>query len=606
MKYEFFGFLPASFVYSIILSFLFLNYFRDNKKTSWPILIIAILHLAVIFVSPIITLMALMYLDEDLNVEFIKDSHKCSLYLELVSYINHGLNKLVYPYAIVYYESGFISTCYKIFPMTIKGWFNLFKELWIIPLGCVGAIIFFIFKEEILGLYNNFGIYMINYLNILDLVLYYFEFGFCIWDTFRYCFRTCKCCNIGDNYKYYMKGKTIYEKNKLSEKLEEKLDELCSITSEYTKEINNYKLTEVFDFIKDYGRSENYVRATYKREEKEEKIENIKQYQLEKLLSEPYREAKILARKIERVKNIYEREKAEYGGVKNCQCLYKCFCANNFCEALKIILFCFVCVMLFCLDFITFSKYIEKTPQTNDTNINSTDFFTDISTGFTSNINIDILSKNELFNSSSIINNFNNEELPSLKKQILSFFYGYFNIFTTLIINTGFYFIPILYAVVKRRPITGELIYDRGFSNNLEIILTVKKISSLVFASLYLGALSMILLYEDEPGKVVDKEEFNDFFKFFYLPYTVAVLVLKFVFLLLLSIITHLEYIKIPCTELYIADEGVFFLKKYENYCQCFKCRVEENIELGRNATLNENQIPNNSNLQFAYINNYA
>ena len=543
--------------------------------------------------------MAVMYKDEILNVEFIKDNYKCSLYLKIVSYINHGLNKLFYPAVIAIYESGFISNCYKVFPLTLNGCFHTLKHLWFLPLLIISGIICFSFKNEILKLYNDFGIYMINYLNIIDLIFFYFEFGFSLWDAIRYCYRTCKCCCNVDNYKFYMKGKIIYEKNKLSEELDKKLDEICSITSEYSQELNKYKLTEIFDFISRNGRNQNYISPKYIAEKpKKEKIENIRPCQLEKLLSEPYREAKIIERKIERLRNIYKREDAEYGGVKSCACLYRCCCANLFCEIIKLIVFCLVCFYLFCADFIIFHKYTQENPaQTNDTIINSTDLFSDLLSDISTDFSSDIFFDSDI-SSSSLVNNTTNEEIPSLGKQIGYFFLEYFNIFTILILTTGLFFIPILYAVVKRKPITGELIYDRGFSNDIEIIKSVKAISSMVSASLYLGALFMICIYENIPGRVVDDEEFNDFFQFFYLPYTTLVLAFKTLFLSFLSLITQLEYINLHCIEINIADEGLFFLYgKQEPFYNCIKCRCENNIELGKNSSFDEFKIPEKYNI---------
>ena len=91
-------------------------------------------------------------------------------------------------------------------------------------------------------------------------------------------------------------------------------------------------------------------------------------------------------------------------------------------------------------------------------------------------------------------------EIMSLGDQISFFFIGYIFLFPLIAISTGIYIIPILYAVIKRQFITGELIYDRGFSNNLEIILSVKKITSSVAASMYLGALFLIhFLSKEKP-----------------------------------------------------------------------------------------------------------
>ena len=148
-------------------------------------------------------------------------------------------------------------------------------------------------------------------------------------------------------------------------------------------------------------------------------------------------------------------------------------------------------------------------------------------------------------------------EIMSLGDQISFFFIGYIFLFPLIAISTGIYIIPILYTVIKRQFITSEIIYDRGFSNNLEIILNVKKITSSVAASMYLGALFLIhFLSKEKPTE----EKYKEFFQFFDIPFTEAVFALKFVFLVFVMVITNLEYINFRCFEISIPDEGNFYL----------------------------------------------
>ena len=605
MKYEFYGILPATFIYSFIFSFAFLFYFRNEKKSDCLIFGIAVIHLGIIFATPVIVLMALLNDDEAFKVRFIKDSHKCSLFIEIVSYINHGLNKVFYPFLIYYNESGFISPCFKIFPITFKGWFNFFIDLWVIPLAIILGIVFFIFKEQILDIYINFGTYFLNYLNILDLIFYYYEFGFSIWDCFRYLYRTFKCCQNGDEYKLYIKGKLIYHKNKISEELEKQLDELCVIANDYSQEIVNYKLQEVLDFIKNNRRNNYNLSPAYKTEhKKEKKIEGIKKYKLEALISEHYRKGKILERKIERLKNINDREVKGNNKAEICDCLIKC-CSNKFIEIIKLLIFCLICIFLFFIDLAYFITNTESKLQElwekdidNFTNFSS-DIFSDLSSDLISDIfsDSDFSSEDYLFQNDTTLINEKSLELESLVKQIFKFFYGYFIILPHLLILTGGYLIVILYAVVKRKFITGEYIYDRDFSNDFELILSVKKISSLIFASSYLGALCIVYLIEKDGENYRDSEEYKEFFQFYNLPHSLVVIILKFVFLLIMYFVTLLEYINFGCKEIAIADEGAVHLNKNGCCCcccccciyYCFKCRREENIQLGSNGNFDGN-----------------
>ena len=160
MLLEINGILPATIIYSFLMSFFFLYYFGI-------IFIIATLHLTLVFLLPVIIFMVLYPEDED--IAFENDVKNSTLAIEIVTMTNHVLNKLVYPFCIVYYESGFLSLKYKNFPITCKGWIYWVMKLWIIPAGILLAIALFIFKDEILGYYNNVLVFYLNYLNIFDL-----------------------------------------------------------------------------------------------------------------------------------------------------------------------------------------------------------------------------------------------------------------------------------------------------------------------------------------------------------------------------------------------------------------------------------------------------
>ena len=126
MLLEINGILPATIIYSFLMSFFFLYYFGI-------IFIIATLHLTLVFLLPVIIFMVLYPEDED--IAFENDVKNSTLAIEIVTMTNHVLNKLVYPFCIVYYESGFLSLKYKNFPITCKGWIYWVMKLWIIPAG---------------------------------------------------------------------------------------------------------------------------------------------------------------------------------------------------------------------------------------------------------------------------------------------------------------------------------------------------------------------------------------------------------------------------------------------------------------------------------------
>ena len=576
------GALPASLIYSFLISFWILYYFSKKKENwkSWIIFIIATLHLSLVFVLPVIVFMVLTPGNEELGFE--NDPKKSSQAIEAVTMINHALNKIVYPFSIVYYESGFISFKYKIFPTTCKGWVNWILELWIIPAAIILGFGLLFAKDKILGYYNNVLVYYLNYLNIFDLICMYFEFGFSIMDTVRYCSRT--CCKR-DVYKSYIKGKLIYHKRKYFKEFKKEFDELSSITNSYGEDINKYKLTEIFTFLNKHAKiieNPNYYVEPNSNKNQNPKIENITQKQLEKLISSPCGEIKSLGRKITRINNLENRIIKGIDSDKKC-----CNCMNKLCslycmEIIKIFLFSFICLLIVFLDIDYFDQYGERFfGQNNDTNYTNTTNFISylINNSTTNNTNTtDIEEKNYGFGT-----------------QVFLFFIAYILFFPVFVITTGLYLVPILYAVIKRKFITGELIYGLGFSNNLEIIKSVKKITSMVAASTYLGALFLIHVIVKEKPTL---EKYNEFFQFFDIPYTEFVFAVKFLFLVCVMVITNLEYINFQCFELSIADEGTFYMNSSSS-CLLGLCNGRKNLyfQLAQQDNLNNPQYPNQISL---------
>lgn len=94
------GALPASLVYSFIIAFCILYYFSRKKENpkGWIIFIIATLHLSLVFVLPVIVLMVLHPGDE--RITFENDPKKSYIAITYLSYLNHVLNKVVYPYCV--------------------------------------------------------------------------------------------------------------------------------------------------------------------------------------------------------------------------------------------------------------------------------------------------------------------------------------------------------------------------------------------------------------------------------------------------------------------------------------------------------------------------
>ena len=563
------GILPVSFIYSFLMSFFFLYYFskvKENWKSS-IIFFIATLHLSMVFVLPVIIFMFLAPEGMSKDIYFEKDVEKTILAIKTLTMTNHALNKFVYPFSIVYYESGFQSFKYKICPSTCKSLVNWVKNLWVIPAIILLGFALLFKKDEILGYYDDVLVYYINYLNIYDLICMYFEFGFSAMDTVRYCSRT--CCKKG-TYKLYIQGKLMYHKRKLYKEFEKEFNELKLITNTYAEDIQKFKLTQVFTFV---SKHELLIQKGYYSEQKpndspKPPLQNPTQFQMEKIISSPFAKVKSLGRKITRINNIENRE---IKGIGKEKCCYK-ICSNFVVEVIKITLFSFVCLLIFLLDFEYYQLYGD-------------DFFGNKNETNSTNLTLHLMNNNT--NNTANTTNPDFEKF-GLAKQIFSFFIGYPILFPLFAITTGLYLTPILYSVVKKQFITGEYIYGRGFSNNLEIISSVRKITSSVAASMYLGALFTIhVIIKEKPTE----EKYKEFFQFYDIPYTDAVFALKFVFLICVMAISNLEYINFGCYELPISDEGNFYL----NSCifGILEGRKKHYLQIAQQQNLNQQAYTN-------------
>ena len=129
----------------------------------------------------------------------------------------------------------------------------------------------------------------------------------------------------------------------------------------------------------------------------------------------------------------------------------------------------------------------------------------------------------------------------------------------TIFVTCGLYIIPIFYGITRRTYITGDFMYERGSSDTLEMIISVRKLSTKIFSSLYLGSLFFITVIYGDTFPVNSKGEYNDFLKFFEVPFSPYILAARYVYIVAVIIITRLvETINCKCCELHICDECYF------------------------------------------------
>ena len=97
----------------------------------------------------------------------------------------------------------------------------------------------------------------------------------------------------------------------------------------------------------------NYYYEQKPNDNTEPKIKDITQFQLEKIISSPFRNVKYLGRKITRINNIESREIKEIDKEKCCNKICSCY----FIELIKIFLFSFICFLIFSLEIAYYESY---------------------------------------------------------------------------------------------------------------------------------------------------------------------------------------------------------------------------------------------------------
>ena len=144
--------------------------------------------------------------------------------------------------------------------------------------------------------------------------------------------------------------------------------------------------------------------------------------------------------------------------------------------------------------------------------------------------------------------------------------------------------------------------YERGSSDALEMIISVRKLSTKIFSSLYLGSLFFITVIYGETYPVNSKGEYNDFLKFFEVPFSKYILVARYVYIVVVIIITRLvEKISCKCCELNICDECYFEPRPCEPCVKgCIYPKRQKYIDEGRREfeRLLHNENPGEENIK--------
>ena len=474
--------------------------------------------------------------------------------IKIINLTNHALNKIIYPLFVIYYKSGYISFIRKFANITVS---DLIYELYAYPFIILIAIIYFPLKDELMSIYHNDDLlYFLNYLNILDLFLTYFEIGFSCGSLLRYFYAV---FTRREEYKHFILGKlSLYEENVKTEFIR-RFTRFMTLANLYADDIHKYKFNSVNKFIATINTEKYYDRDHYK--QPFEKVENIKKIDLERVLAKSYGLSKELNRRMRRIRII--REHQINGIIRNrkkrcCNCLYKC-CIASFCKRIKCILFSLIClgvlageVLYFIRNKNSFIK-VQNNVQSNEILSNYISVLENTSstktvTNIINNIPINFADDK---NSTSTG--------PGMGAQIGYLVLLYPLYLLTIFVTCGLYIIPIFYGITRRTYITGDFMYERGSSDTLEMIISVRKLSTKIFSSLYLGSLFFITVIYGDTFPVNSKGEYNDFLKFFEVPFSPYILAARYVYIVAVIIITRLvETINCKCCELHICDECYF------------------------------------------------
>ena len=166
--------LPVALFYSLITSFLLLSYFQNKKKTNMLLFCVGVLHLSFLFLMPMMCLTIILLPTEDYIFQYNEKVY--SYIINIISYANHALNKIIYPIIKIYCQSGYISIKYKLFHISLKDWILEFFDLWYSIILIIVSLILREISEEQANVFE----FLLNYLNILDLIKVYLEISYSI------------------------------------------------------------------------------------------------------------------------------------------------------------------------------------------------------------------------------------------------------------------------------------------------------------------------------------------------------------------------------------------------------------------------------------------
>ena len=573
--------LPVGFLYSLIISYLLLGYFQNKEKTNMLLFCIGVLHLSFLFLMPIMCLTIVLLPLEGIFFQYNEKSY--SYIIEIITYVNHALNKLIYPIIKVYCQSGYISAKYKFRSLSFCDWLLEFFDLWYFIIVFIVTAILKLISEK----YANALEYILDYLNLLDLIKVYIEICYSVGNiTLFYS----KIYRPKEDYKYFIIGKISIYGRKKKESLKKHFKKLCQLNLTYIKNNSKFSsLSEIPTFI-DKVKSKKYFQLEeLGLVEPEILDENMTIKKLEDLISEPYEKCKKNSRKLDRMKNIRKDVLGQREQRQNESCIYKllkcCKCCIN--EKCLFVILVITLVLMIIDDIAAHISYYKE-------------------------VNID-----GYCNTTSVGEIGQDGELPNVFLEIICCIIAYPIIYFALIIATGVYVIPLLYALINRIPITGDFIYAKNSSDTIDLIESLGNITEKVFPSLYLSSVFYGMIYYSSTSNEENIAFDLDCLTFFNIPKFKLFLYYKYIPIIIsIGFTRYLEKIKLKCLKcikcishtINISDECYFdascYIKK-----SCFENERMYYIEEGRKEMENISKkvpIMNNNNMNNIIMNNIA
>jgi hypothetical protein len=389
-----------------------------------------------------------------------------------------------------------------------------------------------------------------------------------------------------EEYKQFILGKlSLYGEN-IKTEFTRRFTRFMTLTNLYSNDIHKYKFNSINKFIANINTEKYYDKDHYK--QPFEKVENIKKRDLERVLAKSYGLSKELNRRIRRIRII--REHQINGILRNrkkrcCNCIYK-ICIASFCKRIKCIFFSLICLGVLAGEVLYFIRNKNSIMKVKN-NVQSNEILSNYISVLENTTQTKIITASNIINEIPITfaNDNNSTSTPtSTIKQIGYLVLLYPLYLLTIFVTCGLYIIPIFYGITRRTFITGDFMYERSSSDTLEMIISVRKLSTKIFSSLYLGSLFFITIFLRDTFPVNSKGEYNEFLKFFEVPYSPYILAARYVYIIVVIILTRLvEKISMKCCEINICDECYFEPRTCEPCVKpCVLPQREKYIEEGR------------------------